>query len=149
MVSETRLKIMSAIRSRHTKPELLVRKALHARGYRYRLHDKKLPGSPDITLPKFKAVILVNGCFWHGHNCHLFNPERQLTQSWADKIRSNKIRDRSNLLLYQKLGWKTLVVWECALTGKTKLDRQEWLHTIESWLIYDKQNSEIYGRNQY
>lgn len=108
---------MSKIHSKDTKPELIVRKALFARGFRYRIHDKRLPGKPDIVLPKYKTVIFVNGCFWHGHNCKLFKIPKTRTDFWMKKINSNKERDIKNLKLLKDMGWKVITVWECSIRG--------------------------------
>jgi DNA mismatch endonuclease (patch repair protein) len=110
---------MSRIRSKDTKPELLVRSLLHKRGYRFRLHRKDLPGKPDIVLTKYKTVIFVHGCFWHGHNkCKDFIIPKTNTVWWVKKIKRNKQVDTRNIALLKKSGWKTLVVYECRLTKK-------------------------------
>jgi len=107
---------MSRIRSKNTKPEILVRKFLHANGFRYRLHDKKLPGKPDIVLPKYKTVILVHGCFWHGHEgCKYFVVPKTRTEWWVNKINTNKLKDESNENELKTLGWKVLTIFECEL----------------------------------
>lgn len=115
---KTRSYMMSQIRSKNTKPELIIRKALFARGYRYKIHDKKLPGKPDIVLPKYNTVIFVNGCFWHGHNCHLFRIPKTRTEFWKDKIEGNILRDKRNKELLANSGWKVIEVWECSIKGK-------------------------------
>ena len=107
---------MSRIRSSNTKPEMLVRKFLHANGYRYKLHDKKLPGRPDIVLPKYKTVIFVHGCFWHGHkSCKYFVVPKTRTQWWTDKINRNKTNDIKAIKALKKDGWKVIEIWECIL----------------------------------
>lgn len=107
---------MSRIRSRDTKPEILVRKFLFSKGFRFRVNDKRLPGKPDIVLPKYKTVIFVHGCFWHGHKgCKYFVIPKTRTKWWVDKIEGNKERDRRKKRLLKKLGWKVIEVWECAL----------------------------------
>ena len=107
---------MSRIRSSNTKPELLVRKFLFTHGYRYRLNVKTLPGKPDIVLPKYKTVIFVNGCFWHGHsNCKYFKIPKTRTQWWTDKINTNKANDTKAVKALKKNGWKVIIVWECGL----------------------------------
>lgn len=112
---------MSQIRSRDTKPELLVRKFLFANGFRYRLHVKNLPGKPDIVLPKYKTVILVNGCFWHGHkNCRYFKFPETRAEWWREKIEKNKLRDKTNRSKLKKLKYRVLVVWECQLKNAEK-----------------------------
>lgn len=107
---------MSRIKGKDTKPEMLVRKFLHANGYRYKLHDKKLSGKPDIVLPKYNTVIFVHGCFWHGHaNCKYFKIPQTRTQWWTDKINGNKANDAKAVKALKKDGWKVIVVWECQL----------------------------------
>jgi DNA mismatch endonuclease, patch repair protein len=107
---------MSQIRSANTKPELLVRKFLHAQGLRYKLHDKTLPGKPDIVLPKYKTVIFIHGCFWHGHaNCKYYKLPQTRTQWWANKIATNKVNDAKAVKALKKDGWWVQVIWECKL----------------------------------
>lgn len=106
---------MGGIRSKNTKPELTLRKALHRMGFRYRLHVSNLPGHPDIVLPKYKAAIFVHGCFWHGHNCRYFKWPKSNTVFWKDKITGNKKRAKKSERQLNKAGWRTLVVWECEL----------------------------------
>lgn len=107
---------MSRIKGKNTKPEMLVRKFLHAKGYRYKLHDKKLPGKPDIVLPKYRTVVFVHGCFWHGHNnCKYFVVPKTNTQWWTDKIYGNKANDEKATKALKKDGWKIITVWECEL----------------------------------
>lgn len=116
---KTRSYNMSQIRSKDTKPELLVRKFLFANGFRYRLHDKKLPGKPDIVLPKFRTVIFIHGCFWHGHtNCKYFVVPKTRTQWWTDKINGNKANDIKAIKTLKKEGWKVITIWECRLKGQ-------------------------------
>ncbi len=107
---------MSRIKGKDTKPEMLVRKFLHANGFRYKLHDKKLPGKPDIVLPKYNTVIFVHGCFWHGHtNCKYFKIPQTRTKWWTDKINANKANDSKAIKALKKDGWKIITVWECKL----------------------------------
>ena len=107
---------MSRIKGKDTKPEMLVRKFLHANGYRYKLHHKKLPGKPDMVLPKYKTVIFVHGCFWHGHaNCKYFVVPKTNTQWWTDKINRNKVNEEKVIKVLKKDGWKVIVVRECKL----------------------------------
>ena len=105
---------MSRIRSKNTKPELIVRSVLHRMGYRFRLHRKDLPGKPDIVLPKYKTVIFVHGCFWHGHSgCKRGNIPKTNKNYWIPKINKNKDRDRKHRSQLKKQGWKVAVIWEC------------------------------------
>lgn len=107
---------MSRIRAKNTKPEMLVRKFLHAQGFRYRLHTKKLPGKPDIVLPKYKTVIFIHGCFWHGHNnCKYFVIPKTRTEWWVTKINVNKANDVKAIKALKKRGWKIVHLWECDL----------------------------------
>jgi DNA mismatch endonuclease (patch repair protein) len=120
---------MSGIRGRDTSPELCVRRLLHSLGFRYRLHDRSLPGTPDIVLPKFRTIVQVQGCFWHGHDCHLFKLPETRREFWIEKINSNRQRDRlANEALIEG-GWRVAVVWECALKRKTRNDFSEMLST--------------------
>lgn len=107
---------MSRIRSKNTKPEELVRKYLFSQGFRYRKNDKRLPGKPDIVLPKYKTVIFVNGCFWHMHEgCKYFVLPKSNSEFWEDKITKNKARDEMNTSLLKQQGWNVITVWECEL----------------------------------
>jgi len=107
---------MSQIRSKHTKPELLVRRFLHANGYRYTLHNKGLPGRPDIVLPKHKTIVLIHGCFWHGHaGCKYYVVPKTRTDWWLNKITVNKANDEKAVKFLRKEGWKIITIWECNL----------------------------------
>ena len=114
---------MSRIRSKDTKPEILVRKYLFSKGFRYRKYCSNLPGKPDIVLPKYKTVIFVYGCFWHKHNCNFFRLPKTNTEYWANKIENNVLRDKKNIIELKKLGWKVIIVWECELFSKVVDDR--------------------------
>lgn len=121
--TEQRSYNMSMIRSKNTKPELLVRKYLFNQGFRYRIHSKNLIGKPDIVLPKHKAVVFVHGCFWHGHtNCKFAKKPVSNNSFWANKIDKNNQRDKRNTCLLKKLGWNVITLWECQL-AKTKADK--------------------------
>lgn len=112
---------MAGIKSGNTKPEIFLRRLLHLEGFRFRLHRKDLPGRPDIVLPKYKAVIFVNGCFWHGHeDCKHFRLPKSRTEFWQRKIDSNIVRDKKNMAACIEMGWNVLEVWECSLPPKTK-----------------------------
>ena len=116
VTTETRSKIMSAVHPKNTKPEIRVRKLIHAMGYRYRLHDKKLPGKPDLVFKSKKKVIFVNGCFWHGHKrCEKAKLPKTHTDYWQNKIELNKIRDRRNEKKLKEMGWTYLKIWQCDL----------------------------------
>lgn len=117
----TRSYNMSQIRGKDTKPELLVRKFLFSHGFRYRLHDKKLPGKPDIVLPKYRTVIFVNGCFWHGHsNCRYFVVPKTNAEWWLNKINTNKSKDKNNLVVLKREKWKCITLYECQLKSTKK-----------------------------
>jgi DNA mismatch endonuclease (patch repair protein) len=117
---ETRSFNMSRIRSKDTKPELIVRKFLFSRGFRYKLHDKSLPGKPDIVLPKYKTVIFVHGCFWHGHEgCRYFVVPKTRTDWWLNKINTNINKDSASVSRLREAGWKVLTIWECDLRKNT------------------------------
>ncbi|KUP91819.1 very short patch repair protein [Tritonibacter horizontis] len=126
---------MAAIRGRDTKPELIVRRGLHARGFRFRLHAKNLPGRPDLVFPKHRAVVLVNGCFWHGHDCPLFKWPASREQFWHDKISANIERDIRNRAALETEGWHVAVVWECALKGRGKTDAGDVIDSLSHWLL--------------
>ena len=113
-----RSEIMSRIRSKNTKPEMAVRKYLSSKGYKYRLHDKKLPGTPDIVLKRKRIAIQVSGCFWHGHNCKLSNYPKTNRKYWKNKINHNRKRDRKNDRLIKKMGYKLIVINECKIRNK-------------------------------
>ena len=116
--SQIRSRIMASVKGRHTLPELRVRRILHALGFRFRLHRKGLPGSPDIVLRKYKIAIFVHGCFWHRHEaCRYATIPRTNRQYWLAKFSKNTFRDQVALEMTHKAGWRTLIVWECALKG--------------------------------
>jgi len=119
----TRSYNMSRIKNKNTKPEILVRKFLFADGFRYRINDKKLPGKPDIVLPKYKTVIFVNGCFWHGHeNCKYFKLPATRTEWWKEKIEGNIKNDTIKHALLREGGYKVKVIWECEIKNKSIFD---------------------------
>ena len=108
---------MSKIGGKNTKPEILVRKFLFSKGFRYRINVKTLPGKPDIVLPKYKTVIFINGCFWHGHNCKKGKLPSSNIDFWREKISNNKSRDDKNSDLLIKLGWKVIIIWQCEISN--------------------------------
>ena len=138
LTKEKRSKVMSSIRSADTKPELLLRKLLHAQGFRFRLHGKGLPGRPDIILPKHNAVILVHGCFWHNHQgCKYSHVPETRTSYWKGKLQRNKERDKGNVKALTSLGLRVAVVWECSI----KEQAQEMLEQLTSWIADPGQGS--------
>jgi DNA mismatch endonuclease (patch repair protein) len=140
----TRSRMMSGIRGKNTRPELLIRKALHARGFRYRLHCD-LPGKPDICLPKHRAVIFVHGCFWHGHGCHLFKWPSTRPEFWRAKIGRNREVDGTAENRLAEDGWRVAVIWECALKGRERLPLEDVISTCADWLNSDQTRLEITG----
>ncbi len=129
MTPEERSRCMAAIKGRDTKPEILVRKYLHGRGLRYRVNNRKLPGSPDIVLKKYKTVVFIDGCFWHGHKgCKYYRLPQSNTEFWRKKITGNAARDYVNNIELQLAGWKVIRIWECQV--KTKELREETLERL-------------------
>lgn len=124
---------MSGIRGKNTGPEILVRKAMHAEGLRFRIHKKNLPGNPDLVFPKYRAVVFVHGCFWHGHNCRLFKLPATRTEFWIDKIQRNIKRDVGAIECLIKSGWRVAIVWECSIKGN-KQPPQDTLHPLTIWI---------------
>lgn len=125
---------MSGIRSTDTKPEIMLRRGLHRRGLRFRLHDRRLPGTPDLVFPGRRAVLFAHGCFWHGHDCHLFRLPRTRPDFWAAKIARNRANDDRAVSRLVDEGWRVGTVWECALRGRTRLPEDEVLDRCEQWL---------------
>lgn len=143
--AHVRSRMMSGIRGKDTKPELLVRKALHAAGFRYRLHERTLPGKPDMVFLKYSAVVFVHGCFWHGHDCHLFRMPSTRTEFWQAKISGNVARDVRAITLLRETGWRVGTVWECALKGREKLPVDDIASTLAVWLRGETPELEIRG----
>ena len=137
--------MMSGIRSKNTKPELLIRKGLHARGFRFRLHDKLLPGKPDLVLPKYSAVIFVHGCFWHRHDCHLFKWPKTRREFWHKKLLRNQEKDVESYASLKKDGWYILTIWECALKGRTRRPLDKVLDMAADWLVNGLRDRQIRG----
>lgn len=143
---EVRSRIMARIRGTNTKPELTLRRNLHALGFRFRLHDRRLPGKPDIVFPRYRAVLLAHGCFWHGHDCHLHRLPSTRTEFWATKIERNRLLDAKVSEALNALGWRQGVVWECSLRGRGRLDLEDVIATCAMWLRSDIPHMEIRGR---
>ena len=129
----TRSKIMSKVGQKNTGPEMKLRKSLHKIGLRYRLHDKRLPGSPDIVFPRFKAVLFVHGCFWHRHGCKATTTPSTNVDFWRKKFEENTARDRRHTEALLTAGWRVVVVWQCALDGKNA-DPGEVAKVVRKWL---------------
>jgi DNA mismatch endonuclease (patch repair protein) len=140
---EIRSRIMASIKGKDTKPEMVIRRALHAVGFRYRLHVKGLPGTPDLVLPKYNAAIMVNGCFWHGHGCHISNRPKSRSEYWKQKINKNRIRDSQSKNLLNELGWRVATIWECAIIGKESYSKDEIINLLSVWLK-DNSNEVIF-----
>ena len=136
----TRSRMMSNIRSVNTKPELHVRSLLYRRGFRFRLHRRDLPGRPDIVLARYRAVVFVHGCFWHGHSCPAFKIPTTRRDFWQAKIAYNRGNDCRALAALAACGWRTAIVWECAIKGRGKLDDLALIGFIECWLHSNNPN---------
>lgn len=166
MTPEQRSRCMAAVKGKDTKPEIIVRKYLFSRGLRYRVQVRKLPGNPDIVLPKYKTVIFVNGCFWHGHEgCRYFRLPKSNVEFWEEKIKRNVARDFRNEAELKALGWRVIRVWECEI--KTLAQREEYLKCLydrivnptQSYLIEtdmdepsiaaEPESEQIYGNNNH
>ncbi|MDF7806189.1 DNA mismatch endonuclease Vsr [Pontiellaceae bacterium B12219] len=136
ITSQERSRVMAAVKSKDTTPEKLLRSILHKKGLRFRLHNKKLPGSPDITLPRFKTVIFMHGCFWHGHhdsNCKLARTPKSNVQFWTEKVEANHARDKRSRRELMELGWRVLIVWECSLHTR-RHELSDFADSIVDWL---------------
>ena len=143
--AEVRSRMMAGIRGKNTKPEMIIRRGLHARGFRYRLHDKRLPGKPDLVLPRHRAVIFVHGCFWHGHDCHLFKWPKTRNEFWKKKIERNRQVDSSAMAALRHSGWRYCSVWECAIKGRMKLPEHQVIRKLEVWLLSSTKSVELRG----
>lgn len=140
--------MMSGIRSKNTKPELVLRHALHAKGFRYRLHSAAVPGKPDMIFPKYTAAVFVNGCFWHGHDCKYFKLPGTRPEFWARKISGNRARDVVVGTRLDEAGWHHLTVWECSLRAKNAgtAAADEVARWLESLRKRPKANRRVRGR---
>lgn len=137
---------MAAIRGRDTKPELIIRKGLHARGFRFRLQGRDLPGKPDLIFPKFHALLWVHGCFWHGHNCPMFRWPKSREEFWWAKIGRNRERDAETWAAARASGWRCGTVWECALKGRARLPPGQVIDSLACWLSSDAEEFCIEGQ---
>ena len=134
LTPEQRKLNMSRIRAKNTKPEMIVRRALHSLGFRFRLHRRDLPGTPDVVLPKWRTAIFVSGCFFHGHDCALFRLPATNTEFWAQKIGRNRERDQKDVAALLNKGWRVVTVWECALKGKQKLSSDHLCDALHQFI---------------
>lgn len=142
---EVRSRMMAGIRGKNTKPEIAIRSALHRLGFRFRIHRKDLLGKPDLVFPKHGAVIFVHGCFWHGHDCHLFKWPKTRSEFWRRKISSNIERDRKNRSALTAQGWRVATVWECALKGRTRVPIAAVAEQCAAWLESDEAELRLSG----
>ncbi|MES0110173.1 DNA mismatch endonuclease Vsr [Mesorhizobium sp. M0013] len=141
----TRSRMMAGIRSKDTKPEMLLRRGLHARGLRYLLHDRRLPGRPDMVFPARRAVLFAHGCFWHGHDCPLFRLPLTRPEFWAAKIQKNQEIDARSTAALADAFWRVGIVWECALKGRGRLPLDPLLDACAGWVAGDEPILEIRG----
>jgi DNA mismatch endonuclease (patch repair protein) len=141
----TRSRMMSGIRGANTRPEMAIRRALHRRGFRYRLHSPRVPGKPDLVFPSLRAVVFVHGCFWHGHDCRFFRAPATRPEFWKEKIAGNRARDAKVRALLSASGWRQMVIWECALRGQGAAAVDEVAGKVARWLRSDTSFSELRG----
>ena len=142
---QTRSRIMASVGQKNTGAELLLRKALHKNGLRYCLHDRSLPGSPDLVFPRFGAVVFVHGCYWHSHGCYRSTVPKSHNDFWTDKFRTNRARDDRNVRFLLEEGWRVFTVWECALTGKTAKPFDTVARSVRKWLESSRKRGEVAG----
>ncbi|MBK7344863.1 MAG: DNA mismatch endonuclease Vsr [Saprospiraceae bacterium] len=142
-----RSQMMSGIRNKDTKIEVLFRKALFAKGFRYRLNSKKLPGKPDLLLPKYKTAIFIHGCFWHHHSCYLGYTPNSNFEFWEKKFMSNKSRDESQIKAIINSGYRILIIWECALDKKLKLPLSQIINQSIKFIHSNIKFEEISGKS--
>lgn len=140
-----RSQMMAAIRSKGTRPEITIRRALFARGFRYRLNVSRLPGKPDLVFPRYQAVVFVNGCFWHRHDCELFKWPSSRQSFWRQKLNANFERDQRVRMQLNEAEWRFADVWECALKGKNRLHLDELVDILEVWLLSSEPMMTIRG----
>lgn len=137
---------MSRVTSANTRPEMMLRSALHARGHRFRLHRKTLPGAPDIVLPRHRVAIFVNGCFWHGHDCDLFKQPATRREFWSAKLDRTRERDLEAGDQLRATGWRVATVWECALRGRGRMTAAEVVNRLELWLAGAQETLDVRRR---
>lgn len=139
-----RSKMMSGIKGKNTTPELIIRKGLHSKGFRYRVHATGLPGKPDLVLKKYRAVIFVHGCFWHRHECHLFKWPKTRPDFWKEKINRNYENDQRHLQELMAAGWRVCLIWECSIKRKEG-NIDPVVETVASWLNSESPMLEVAG----
>lgn len=143
---EKRSEMMSGIRSKNTKPEIIVRKALHKQGFRFRLHQTGLPGKPDLVFRKYNAVIFTHGCFWHGHDCPLFKWPSSRPDFWKKKINRNKNKDKESSEKLLDENWRVMIIWECALKGSGKILLEKIISSAIKFLTGKRKFVETRGK---
>ncbi len=141
----TRSRNMAAIKSHHTKPEMLVRRAMHAAGLRYRLHVRDFAGKPDLVFPKHRAVVFVHGCFWHRHDCNLFRWPATRREFWEAKINRNVANDDRAVRTLHEAGWRVATLWECALKGPSRLHPEHAMRRLSDWIQSEEESLIIRG----
>lgn len=141
----TRSLIMSRVGHKNTGPEIILRSILHRMGLRYRLHDRALPGSPDLVFRRFGGVIFVHGCYWHSHGCYKSTVPTSHRTFWTEKFTANRQRDERNIRLLLERGWRVMIVWECALLGKTAIPAQGLTRQVHAWLRGTKGRGQVSG----
>lgn len=147
--SRKRSEMMAGIKGKNTRPEIHIRRLLHNRGFRFVLGGKKLPGKPDLVMPKHRVAIFVHGCFWHGHhNCDLFRIPKSREEFWTTKIGGNIARDRKNLGLLTEQGWRICIVWECAIKGRGKLVEEKFAESISNWIRSERRRKVFRGASK-
>lgn len=142
----TRSRMMAAVKGKNTKPEIAIRRALHAMGFRFRLHVRRLPGRPDIVLAKHRAAIFVNGCFWHGHDCPMYRQPADNREFWMKKIDRNRERDERAMSEIRNAGWRVLTIWECAMRGRGRIGMDVVMARAARWIAGSRKAGAIRGR---
>jgi DNA mismatch endonuclease (patch repair protein) len=137
---------MAGIRSRHTRPERVIRSELHRIGYRFRLHSTRIAGHPDLVLPKYRVAVHIHGCFWHGHDCSLFKVPGIRRAFWARKFEQNRLRDFTIIQKTLQAGWRHLTVWECAFRGPKKIGLAVTVQKISAWVESSRKTGVIRSR---
>lgn len=136
---------MASVGQKNTGAEVLLRCALHRVGLRYRLHDRSLPGTPDLVFPCFHAAVFVHGCYWHSHGCYRSTVPKSRREFWTEKFDANRLRDERNLRLLHDSGWRILIVWECSLRGKTAKTSSAIAKAVKAWLESSQSIGEMEG----
>lgn len=139
--------MMAAIRNKDTAPEVMVRSALHRRGFRFRVHVAALPGTPDIVFSARRAVIVIHGCFWHGHGCHIFKWPSTRRRFWRNKIEGTRQRDATATIALHKAGWRILTIWECAFKGRFRHRETDVMEIVARWVAIGREDLELQGNN--